>query len=87
MTNPKYYVFSGTNSFSIPCIYIKRGGLDFGADGGYVNRSQLEGISKALDDRLNGLDPLQLFIKEIASGSMGLETIISGAKELLREDE
>ncbi len=84
MTNHKYYVFTGTNAVGIPCIYIKRSGLDFG---GWVSREQLEGISKALDDRLNNLDPLQLFIKEVASGSMGLETIISGAKELLREDE
>ncbi len=76
----KYYVFTGRTTFDVPCLYVKQ-------NGEYVDRQQLEGIGAALGERLNNRDPLVLFLLEIASGSMGLETIISGAKELLREDE
>ncbi len=84
----KYNVFTGSDDQGAPIIYVQHGQeVSHVTNWQYVSRETLEGIGDALDTRLNGLDPLQLFVKEIASGNMSPSTIIASAKELLREDE
>lgn len=52
-----------------------------------IEYEQLALIADGLESRLNDLDPLTLFVKEVASGEMSRESMIAEAKGMLREGD
>lgn len=88
MTKIQYDVFVGSGTEGDRCIYVRKG-QNTGTliDYHYIDKRQLELIAVELESRLNDLDPLTLFVKEVANGEMSRESMIAEAKEMMREEE